>query len=108
VSHTPGPWNLGDSDLPTSNISIHGGTRKHTTIAKLVSADFVGMPIDEAMANARLMAAAPDLLEALLPIAKAYPDDPGTSDLDNEQPVTITLGDVRRVWRALKWQACRP
>lgn len=41
------------------------------------------------------------LREALQPIAKAYPNDPGTSDLYNEQPVTITLGDVRRVWRAL-------
>lgn len=41
------------------------------------------------------------LIAALQPIAAAYPDDPGTSDLDNEQPVTITLGDVRKVWRAL-------
>lgn len=42
-----------------------------------------------------------DFVTALSPIAAAYPDDPGTSDLDDGQPVTITLGDVRRVWRAL-------
>lgn len=42
-----------------------------------------------------------ELVKALRPIAAAYPDDPGTSDLDNEQPVVITLGDVRRAWRAL-------
>lgn len=41
------------------------------------------------------------LREALRPIAAAYPDDPGTSDLDDEQPVRITLGDVRRAWKAL-------
>jgi len=41
------------------------------------------------------------LADALRPIATAYPDDPGTSDLYDEQPVTITLGDVRRAQRAL-------
>jgi len=56
----------------------------------------VGLPITVTM-----VAAIPDMVEALRPIAAAYPDDPGTSDLDNEQPVRITLGDVRRVWRAL-------
>jgi len=48
-----------------------------------------------------------EMRAALLPISKAYPDDPGTSDLDNEQPVTITLGDVRRVWRALSALAAK-
>jgi hypothetical protein len=42
--------------------------------------------------------------EALAPIGAAYPDDPGTAYLYDEQPVTITLGDVRRVWRALRGQ----
>lgn len=36
------------------------------------------------------------IVKALEPIAASYPDDPGTSDLDNEQPVRISLGDVRR------------
>ncbi len=30
-----------------------------------------------------------------------YPNDPGTSDLDDEQAVTISLGTVRRAWAAL-------
>ena len=38
---------------------------------------------------------------ALKPIGEAYSRDPGTSDLDNDQPVTIHLGDVRRAWQAL-------
>lgn len=41
------------------------------------------------------------LLAALRPIAAAYPNDPGASDLYDEQPVTITLGDVRRAWAAI-------
>lgn len=52
-------------------------------------------------ARMRLMSAAGELAEALKPLARAYSDDPGTSDLDNEQPVRITLGDVRRAWAAL-------
>jgi hypothetical protein len=42
------------------------------------------------------------LIAALLPIANAYPDDPGTSDLYDDEPVKIYLGDVRRAWSALR------
>jgi hypothetical protein len=38
------------------------------------------------------------------PSAAAYPDDPNTSDLDDEQPVTLRLklGDVRRARAAIR------
>lgn len=42
------------------------------------------------------------LISALEPIARAYEDNPGASDLDNDQPVSITLGDARRAWAALR------
>ncbi len=42
-----------------------------------------------------------DLLAVAEIIGSAYPNDPGTSDLDDEQAVAITLGTVRRAWRAL-------
>lgn len=41
-------------------------------------------------------------LNALLEkIGRAYPDDPGTADLYDEQPVSasLNLGDVRLAWR---------
>ncbi len=57
---------------------------------------------------ARLISTVLDLLAALRPIAAAYPDDPGTSDLYDEQPVTITLGDVRRAWAAIAKAEGRP
>ncbi len=47
--------------------------------------------------------------DAVLPILRAvcdgYSYDPGDSDLDNEQPITVrmTLGDYRRASR-LKWE----
>jgi hypothetical protein len=34
-------------------------------------------------------------------IGSAYPNDPGTSDLDDSQPVSISLGVVRQAWAAL-------
>ncbi len=65
TKHTPGPWMLGDSDLRVSQFSIHGKTtNRHSTIARMVSMEH-GMAIEEIYANAHLMAAAPDLLEAL-------------------------------------------
>jgi hypothetical protein len=53
--HTPGPWTVGKSD---AGFSIYAGD---LLIVDLVS----GILDDEADANASLIAAAPDLLEAL-------------------------------------------
>ena len=65
TKHTPGPWVLGDSDLYCSSLSVHCGTRQgHTTICRMVSLEY-GVGIGEVEANARLISAAPELLEAL-------------------------------------------
>ena len=42
------------------------------------------------------------LLAVVRKVGAAYPDDPGTSDLDDEQPVSITLKEVRAAWAALR------
>jgi hypothetical protein len=65
-----------------------------------------GEPMAEELTTRRVLsvdlyAAAPDLLALARIIGSAYPNDPGTSDLDDEQPVTITLGVVRQAWAAL-------
>ena len=65
---TPGPWNIGSSDLPVSRMSIHCKGHKdscHSTVALMVSRGVIGISHDEEFANARLIAAAPDLLKAL-------------------------------------------
>jgi hypothetical protein len=51
--------------------------------------------------NGKLIAASPDLLALTRIIGSAYPNDPGTSDLDDSQPVGITLAVVRLAWAAL-------
>lgn len=53
MSHTKEPWSLGSSDLPVSSLSIHGGSRKHTTIARFTPTEV--MP--ETIANARRIVA---------------------------------------------------
>ena len=68
AKHTPGPWNIGSSDLPVSRMSIHCKGHKdscHSTVALMVSRGAIGISHDEEFANARLIAAAPDLLKAL-------------------------------------------
>ena len=68
AKHTPGPWNIGSSDLPVSRMSIHCKGHKescHSTVALMVSRMTIGISHDEEFANARLIAAAPDLLKAL-------------------------------------------
>lgn len=44
------------------------------------------------------------LLDILTMIGNSYPNDPGTSDLDDEQPVSVsmTLKEVRFAWRMLR------
>jgi len=62
--HTPGPWWLGrDPSHFGSLTSITGGSDSTGGIRSV--AEVGGLDIDEAEANARLIAAAPDMLEAL-------------------------------------------
>ena len=61
--HTPGPWCVGDSDLPVSQMAVMQAepTRKHSTIARMSKGI---QPFEEISANLKLMAAAPDLLKS--------------------------------------------
>ena len=65
--HTPGPWHLG-MDEDGKYFALAGGNESRTKsimIARFDGGSNKGRSVDEANANARLMAAAPDLLEAL-------------------------------------------
>lgn len=57
MSHTPGPWEIRDSNMRT--IEAPGGS-----ICTPSGHCLKGRPDEELEANARLIAAAPDLLEA--------------------------------------------
>lgn len=104
MKHTPTPWTTPGTDGESRVVcAILKGKRR--TLAHVYGGDGTAVNIAQRDANTEYIVLAAnchdDLIAALQPIAAAYPDDPGTSDLDNEQPVTITLGDVRRVWAAL-------
>ena len=81
--HTPGPWAVGPYG---SDLEIQGGgiqlARVRTTRAGVDElAEPRAVPIPEAGANARLIAAAPDLLAALLAMI-AYREEWEASDQD--------------------------
>ena len=62
LKHTPGPW---EADV-TNVFEYSGGKdRLHFRVARC---DFDGQRNNEAIANARLIAAAPEMLEALIKI----------------------------------------
>jgi hypothetical protein len=60
-AHTPGPWETFISGEPPL-IEIWGGEKNEVVVAWR---GFDGLERDASLANARLIAAAPDLLEAL-------------------------------------------
>lgn len=66
--HTPGPWTLGAGRRHFANLSVFapiGETTFRWRVALACRDDGEGMPQAEAEANARLIAAAPDLLDAV-------------------------------------------
>jgi hypothetical protein len=64
--HVPGPWQLG-SEIENGCRPIHGTTRDGINWGSFaeVVVELEGSPSEEGEANARLIAAAPDLLDAL-------------------------------------------
>jgi hypothetical protein len=101
---TPGPWTAAqDNGGGGRNITavVHGEEIRIGHTARVVFAGEEYVTESQAKHNADLFAASKDLMALARFIGSAYPNDPGTSDLDDEQPVTITLGTVRRAWRAL-------
>jgi hypothetical protein len=77
-AHTPGPWSVGEDNVGDGcNIRDANGNRvAHTATSRNHGTEKIDPA--EAKANARLIAAAPDLLKALkelLDASEASPDD---------------------------------
>ena len=62
--HTPGPWVVGESCHTVGRLSVNAATGRPLEICMCHWVDGFDDPEDEAPANARLIAAAPDLLAA--------------------------------------------
>ena len=71
TQHTPGPWEASEAKDPANRIIV--GPNPHFPGKRMTLADVFGFTgAESAEANARIIAAAPDLLEALrsiLPLA---------------------------------------
>lgn len=61
MSHTPGPWSLSTESVYATRVDGPDGNK--VALAQYLLSE--GRSIPEAIANARLISAAPDLLEAL-------------------------------------------
>ena len=72
AKHTPGPWNTGGSGW----IGIR---KEDRCIARLDDAGFATLSAED-RANARLIAAAPDLLAALKNLVGAYGGEPMSAE----------------------------
>ena len=60
TKHTPGPWTIAESMYGVGNLLVAGVVKDHQPIANCGYDD-----TGESQANARLIASAPELLEAL-------------------------------------------
>ena len=74
TKHTAGPWMLTDDGFIISGLS-----KGYITIADPHCSD---LDIDESEANAALIAAAPEMLEALRYCIKGYDNNPEWSHVD--------------------------
>lgn len=86
TKHTPGPWYTVNTEIRTNNQS-----HVYDTIAEC-NMIIGGLPKNECLANAKLMAAAPDLLEIL---QKAEFFISGFEDDDTQENINELLAEIR-------------
>ena len=95
--HTPGPWNVHGRDtrgLPHSLVAAE------TLIAKVYSKCYGD--VEQETANAKLIAAAPDLLKALERIARPHDCGcvPCTGSCTSQEALQITVDEMRDLAKA--------
>ena len=85
--HTPGPWRLDHSDDVELRNHVGISSESHSLLAQIVwkMDDDERSPSCEA--NAHLIAAAPDLLEALQSIVKSLADQDDEGMIEHAQPM---------------------
>lgn len=75
TKHTPGPWHVVEGKLTKSALEVHANSRAICELWRRGNAK-------TELANARLMAAAPDLLRVLVQLEQACADE-GVQGMDS-------------------------
>jgi hypothetical protein len=95
MSHTPGPWKVVRTKDEHWRERYYGiwtdeGVEKDRPIANVDGDNAVWLPEGEDFANARLIAAAPELLEACIEARSALDNLMGDSDLPEDDSEEMT------------------
>src|SRR3982750_1254786 len=102
TAYTPGPWEAGRSDMKSEINScfgkwVYAGDR---FIAGATSQDIESW--DEVMANAHLIAAAPEMYEALLPAINLLANiEYVHPNIDDSADIHISVKNLRRMVAAI-------
>lgn len=91
--HTPGPWNVGD-DSPNDYEGPMIDTRDRAVAVITIDHETESTPEDRA--NARLIAAAPELLAALQRLTRAMDDYDGDIPADINSPHHQALAAIAK------------
>lgn len=73
--HTPGPWRIAFGGMPQDDYAVIGSPHSDRAVCNLE-------PRDYNLANARLIVAAPSLLESLVNLLAAYRDSINGPEVD--------------------------
>jgi len=87
---TPGPWTISDSVSHPFTTKFVNGPGHFGAVCMLQAQDDKSAGIDNNDANARLIAAAPEMLEALRIVSRCVPDSEGGTTLGSYE-----MGKVR-------------
>jgi hypothetical protein len=90
IKHTPGPWRA--HEAITDGFNIHAESGGFAPLAKVKGDKRTTRPA--ALANARLMAASPDLLAALVAMLEHCPDVEQNDDIVNA--VNLAIAAIRK------------
>jgi hypothetical protein len=91
TKYTPGPWHKSGTDIvkPHPQATTEFAKQQGYIIARSCYATSDGNPTEETLSNAALIAAAPELLEALKTIEKAFVESPGTFNYSQYEDVVV-------------------
>lgn len=98
MKHTPGPWIVRTLSVGLG-LPITAQPPGHAKHFNIATASFT-VPKDQVAANARLMAAAPELLLAVQGLLPELEDMPGGAD-NQVIRLTTTLGELRFAFFAM-------